>query len=379
MTKGNLDERPDDGNDAEAERELAELRARADLSDPWSSDAARRKPKAKRPRPRGYRRPQSRTPAGLQRECRDRRAVEMRSLGFTYERIAAELGLANKGGAHKAVERGLKRCETASAPSYFRLELLRVEALERECKRRIFAGEGPIARLVQTAINLWEHRMALTGLLATGEIPYPDPVWMPAPLDGALDELDGLAEDAHWPEHARQLTIHRVFKTFEAGHRPGKTDQTDVEVQEIVNDAEIAGAVEWAEDAADLEDIGWRFGLTKAEVAAAADRHARRATEEVVEVFRSREQDRLRRIELDAFAKAICSDTSRGWDRQVATFVRASRGRCKLLGLFHDPRRGPLAGSNLPTSPDVEAEIAETILFLVEWRRGLLLSPSEAV
>jgi hypothetical protein len=248
MRTGNRDERPDDADDAEALRELAELRARADQPDPWSGDAAPRKSrKAKRPRPRGYRRPQSRTPAGLQRESRDRRAVEMRSRGFSYDRIAAELGLANKGGAHKAVERGLKRCETASALSYFCLELLRVEAVERECSRRIFTEERPSARLFQTAINLWEQ------------------------------------------------------------------------------------------------------------------------------------QDGLRRIELDAFARAMCSDTSRGWDRQVAIFIRANRSRCKLLGLFHDPRRGPLGGSNLPTSPDVEAEMAETILVLVEWRRQLLLSPSEAV
>jgi hypothetical protein len=92
----------------------------------------------------------------------------------------------------------------------------------------------------------------------------------------------------------------------------------------------------------------------------------------VVETFPSREQAELRRIELDQFAVVMTPDSKGNWDRKVATYLRASRSRCRLLGLPFDPRRGPPEGTPLPRSPDVEAELIETTLLLVQWRKEIL-------
>jgi hypothetical protein len=114
------------------------------------------------------------------------------------------------------------------------------------------------------------------------------------------------------------------------------------------------------------------FNLSRKEMAEVADRHARRETTSVTDLFRSREQAGLRHMELAEFTLAMSGDPRRGWERRVATYLRASRSRCRLLGLFHDPRRGPMSGSRLPISPDVEAELAETVLTIVRWRGFLL-------
>lgn len=120
------------------ERELAELRRRCELPDPWLDNTPPRKAKkAKRRRPR--RRPQSRTPAGLQREARDREAVDLRRRGHSYQVIADALDLAGKGSAHKMVTRGLKRCAAENAHHYLRWELVRLEAIRQELARRVGA------------------------------------------------------------------------------------------------------------------------------------------------------------------------------------------------------------------------------------------------
>jgi hypothetical protein len=374
-------EQPEMDADEAYERELAELRIRADLPDPWSVAAHRtRAKKAKKPWSRGYRRPPSRTSAGLRREAKDRRSVELRAQGLSYDKIATKLNLANKIVAFKMVQRGLRRYATASAAHYFRLELLRLEALRMECDRRIQTEDRPSSSLVMTALDVWKHRMALMGFWAAGELPNCDFVKLPTmQMDSLLDELDRLALSERWPEYAMGLEIHRVLKTLEAGHRVGGADQTAANIQQAIDDEGIAWQLEHAEDEEDLRDIeGW-FNLTKKEMAEAADRHARRQTEGVTEAFRSREQSGLRQMELDDFARIMSGDTSRNWGRRVATYLRASRSRCQLLGLFYDPRRGPMAGSALPTSPDVEAELAATTAILVDWRKRVLMPANEPV
>jgi hypothetical protein len=367
--------------DEEDERELAELRRIADLPDPFSRDGppTKTRKKKKKPRPRGYRRSPSRTPAGLRREAKDRRAVEMKSNGSNYDEIAAELDLANKGVAYKMVQRGLRRYEAPSALNYFRLELLRVEALSMECDRRIRTGNRPTGALILTMLEVHKHKMALITFWAAGELPDSDLVELPSiQMDGLLDDVDRLSLDDEWPEYVTGLEIHRILTTLEAGHRIGDIDQSATDSQEAIDDRGIAWQLEHAEDEEDLRDMEWRFNLTKKEMAEAADRHASLETKSVTEAFRSREQAGLRRIELDQFALVMSGEWSRSWQRQVATYLRASRGRCKLLGLFHDPRRQRTTGTTLPMSPDVEAEVAETTAILLSWRRHILRSSTEA-
>jgi hypothetical protein len=371
-----------DADDRSEEQELAELRMRAERPDPWAAEGPPKKTrkKTKKPRPRGYRRPPSRTPAGLQREAKDRLAVEMRSEGSDYDEIAEELGLANRGVAYKMVQRGLGRYETASALNYFCLELLRVEALSMECDRRILAGGCPSDPLMRTTIEVLNHKMALMGFWAASGLPDSDLVELPSiQIGGLLDDLDRLALDGQWPEHARGLEVHRIFKTLEAGHRIGSIDQAAADIQQVTRDESIALKLQHADDDGDIEYIEDWFGLTRKEIIEAADRHASRETKSVTETYRRREQAGLRRIELDQFALVMSGEWSRSWERQVAMYLRASRGRCKLLGLFHDPRRRRTTASTLPMSPDVEAEVAETTAILVNWRRHSLRSATEAV
>jgi hypothetical protein len=158
-------------------------------------------------------------------------------------------------------------------------------------------------------------------------------------MSGLLGELDRIASDDRWPEYARGLEIHQILKTLEAGHRVGDIDQTAADGQQVVNDRAIAWQLEHAEDEAELQDLESWFNLSRKEMAEAADRHARPGTTSVTEIFRSREQAGLRQMELAEFALAMSGDPGRGWERRVATYLRASRSRCRLLGLFHDSRR----------------------------------------
>ena len=83
------------------------------------------------------------------------------------------------------------------------------------------------------------------------------------------------------------------------------------------------------------------------------------------------EQAALRRTEFDQFAMMM-APASKNWYRRVATYLRASRERCRQLGLYFDPRRGPPASAPLPMSPDVEAELIGSTILLVGWRKELL-------
>ena len=247
-----------------------------------------------------------------------------------------------------------------------------LKLLKWECSRQITTEVRPPGKLIMTALKIWDHRVALTGLLPAGDPAGFEDVPLPTvPMNAILKYLDRLATDVDWPAQTEQLTIHRNLKTHEAGHRVGEIDRTAADARQIINDRSIAWQVACAESEEDLEDIEWSLGITRKQIREAADRSARLETASVVETFRSREQATLRRSELDQFAFMMVP-ASKNWDRRVSSYLRASRERCRLLGLYFDPRRGPPASANLPMSPDVEAEFIETNILLVGWRKELL-------
>ena len=74
---------------------------------------------------------------------RQRRAVELRRAGLTFEAIAARLGYANGGGAHKAVMAALSRWGVGGVADLRQLEDDRLDALLRA---GLATGRGRRAR-----------------------------------------------------------------------------------------------------------------------------------------------------------------------------------------------------------------------------------------
>jgi orotate phosphoribosyltransferase-like protein len=69
------------------------------------------------------------SPAAIARAERELRAVELRRRGMTFEQIAVELHLANRGAAHKLVRRGLTRWMSEPCEELRALELERTETI----------------------------------------------------------------------------------------------------------------------------------------------------------------------------------------------------------------------------------------------------------
>ncbi|MEQ8716695.1 MAG: hypothetical protein RIE08_03725 [Acidimicrobiales bacterium] len=108
----------------------------------------------------------STSPEAIARADRDRQAVEMRRAGLTYDEIADQLGYANKGGAHKAVTRGLSRWMSTGASEELRaLELERTETMLRRLWPRIDRESLDLAA-VNSAMRVMDYRARITGLYA---------------------------------------------------------------------------------------------------------------------------------------------------------------------------------------------------------------------
>jgi hypothetical protein len=121
---------------------------------------------------------------------KERRALEMRRAGADYASIAAQLGYANKGGAHKAVTSALARTigETVEdAGELRRVEADRLDRLQLAIWPQAMRGD---LNAVDRVLRLFERRARLLGLdaaparfeaMPTGDIiiqfgiPRPDP------------------------------------------------------------------------------------------------------------------------------------------------------------------------------------------------------------
>lgn len=92
---------------------------------------------------------------------RRRQALELRKAGATYDRIAQQLGFANRGGAYRAVETALREITAEPAQDVRQLELERLDAL--------LLGLWPQARkgnqgAVDRVLRIMERRAKLLGL-----------------------------------------------------------------------------------------------------------------------------------------------------------------------------------------------------------------------
>lgn len=105
-------------------------------------------------------RPARRTPDADQ-IGREREALELRRAGVTYDVIAERLMYANKGGAHKAVQRALKRTLQEPADELRALELDRLERLQVAVWPKAMRGD---VASIDRVLRIAERRSKLLGL-----------------------------------------------------------------------------------------------------------------------------------------------------------------------------------------------------------------------
>lgn len=115
---------------------------------------------------------------------REAEAARLRSLGWTYQRIADELGWSNKGDAHHAVSKVLRETVQEAGDDLRALELTRLDALyvaanevlAREhvtvSNGRIVSGtngapildDAPVLQAIDRLLKIQERRSRLLGL-----------------------------------------------------------------------------------------------------------------------------------------------------------------------------------------------------------------------
>lgn len=115
---------------------------------------------------------------------REAEAARLRSLGWTYQRIADELGWSNKGDAHHAVQRVLRDTVQEAGDDLRALELTRLDALYVAANEvlarkhvtvsngRIVSGtdggpildDAPVLQAIDRLLKIQERRSKLLGL-----------------------------------------------------------------------------------------------------------------------------------------------------------------------------------------------------------------------
>ena len=107
----------------------------------------------------------SMSPAAIERAERERRAIEMRRDGHTFDQIADVLGYANRGAAYKAVQRGLSRWMRDGDEDVRALELARTDVVISRLMPSIDRPD-PDLKAVETVLRVMDYRARITGLYA---------------------------------------------------------------------------------------------------------------------------------------------------------------------------------------------------------------------
>lgn len=147
---------------------------------------------------------------------REARALDLRLLGYSYDRIAREIGYAHRSAARKAVDRALKAIPREAALELRQIELERLDLLQRPLAPQIVRGHLPS---IDRMLKIMDHRAKLLGLYE----PQPDTgvaeiaavlgSWLgkvreeDEALDGDLPASDaGALHGSPDPENARQTS-----------------------------------------------------------------------------------------------------------------------------------------------------------------------------
>jgi hypothetical protein len=102
-----------------------------------------------------------------ERESKEAKVLELRRAGFTFQRIAEEVGYATPSGAQRALERIMTR-NVPQAPEEFRWqELDRLDRMQVALWPRAMKGDD---RAIGTIVRLMERRARLVGIDAPQRI-----------------------------------------------------------------------------------------------------------------------------------------------------------------------------------------------------------------
>jgi len=108
----------------------------------------------------------------LQAVDRQRRALELRKAGASFDEIATTLGYRGKSGAYQAVMSALRRTLQEPADEVRKLELARLDRAQRTAWERMLHGDLDALGKV---LKVMEHRAKLLGLAAPTKIAPTDP------------------------------------------------------------------------------------------------------------------------------------------------------------------------------------------------------------
>jgi hypothetical protein len=95
-------------------------------------------------------------------EYRSQKAMEMRALGVDYDFIAKELGYADRSGAWRAVNRGMKRVTYEHAKAYQDSALVDLDMMYDKLWQRL--GNGGGYRVADQLLRIIDQRSKLIGL-----------------------------------------------------------------------------------------------------------------------------------------------------------------------------------------------------------------------
>lgn len=109
----------------------------------------------------------TRTQIRAEARTREAKALDLRLLGYSYDRIARELDYQHRSAAKKAIDRALAAIPREAATQLRDMELERLDLAQRSLADKIVRGHlGAIDRL----IRIMDHRAKLLGLYE----PQPD-------------------------------------------------------------------------------------------------------------------------------------------------------------------------------------------------------------
>jgi len=123
---------------------------------------------------------------------KERRVLELRRAGVTYEEIANLTGYATAQGAYLAYNRALKRTLVdAGAQEAREMELDRLDKLQRSCWARALNGDD---KAVDRVLRIMEHRARYLGLYAPTKVQMETVVYDAGTIEGEVARLRLLLE-----------------------------------------------------------------------------------------------------------------------------------------------------------------------------------------
>ena len=99
--------------------------------------------------------------------ARRTRAVELRTAGWTFDAIAAELGYANRGSVYAVIRKALDTHEAEGVERLRELEVARLDRLQANLWDRAMAGDmtavSEIRRIIEARVRLFGLALEQTG------------------------------------------------------------------------------------------------------------------------------------------------------------------------------------------------------------------------